>query len=84
MGYPLVTDGSGPLSARFFLKLSFEMSKFVCRLPWTAVWKEMLGHSFWRDGLGQIRARFGSPEPLARPGQEFLFGRPCLLSESRA
>jgi hypothetical protein len=41
-GYSLLTDGERPLSARFLVKLSFNLSRFVSRLPWDLVAKELL------------------------------------------
>ncbi len=41
-GYSLLTDGERPLSPGFLLKLSFNLSRFVSRLPWDLVAKELL------------------------------------------
>ncbi len=41
-GYPLFTNGERPLSARFLLKLSFNLSRFVSQLPWDLVARELL------------------------------------------
>jgi hypothetical protein len=42
LGYPLVTDGSRPLSLPFLLKLSFELTSFSLQLPWCSVVRELL------------------------------------------
>jgi hypothetical protein len=64
LGYRLITEHPAPLSVPLLLKLSFEMSKFVYRLPWQSVAKELLCRSFLRDANGQLRTPFRSPEPL--------------------
>lgn len=45
LGYDLLTGGRKPLPLDFLLKLSFEMSKFVYRLPWQSVGLELLNRS---------------------------------------
>jgi hypothetical protein len=66
-GYRLLTDGRRRLSIPFLLNLSLALSKFVCRLPWPLVGKELLGRSLVPDGDGQTAPRFDPPEP--RPGR---------------
>jgi hypothetical protein len=45
LGYPLLTDGKGPLSLGFLLTLLCSGSKLLYRLPWRAVVNEVFGHS---------------------------------------
>jgi len=40
-GYSLLTTADRPLSTRFLLKLSFNLSRFVSRLPWDLVAREL-------------------------------------------
>jgi hypothetical protein len=42
LGYPLVTDGRGPLSAAFLLRLAYDLSRLVYRLPWQSILKELV------------------------------------------
>jgi hypothetical protein len=60
LGYPLLTDGQQPLSLPFFLQLSYGLSRFVTRLPTSALLKE-LGCRLFADGL----LRRSSSLPLA-------------------
>lgn len=60
LGYPLLSDGQQPLSLSFFLQLSYGLSRFVTRLPMSALLKE-LGCRLFADGL----FRRSSPFPLA-------------------
>ena len=46
LGYPLLTDGKQPLSLSFLLNLSYGFSRFVYRLPWSAVAKELFCRLF--------------------------------------
>jgi hypothetical protein len=45
LGYELLTGGRKPLPLEFLLRLSFEMSKFVYRLPWQSIGMELLNRS---------------------------------------
>jgi hypothetical protein len=45
LGYEMLTDGRKPLPLEIMLRLSFEMSKFVYRLPWQSVGMELLNRS---------------------------------------
>jgi hypothetical protein len=45
LGYELLTGGRKPLPLDFLLRLSFEMSKFVYRLPWQSIGMELLNRS---------------------------------------
>lgn len=45
LGYPLLTDGRAPLSPGLLLKLAGGLARFVYRLPWHAVVRELLGLS---------------------------------------
>jgi hypothetical protein len=58
LGYPLLTDGKGPLSLGFLLGLSLNLWRFVYRLPWQSVVKEL----FARTRLSRAGA---PPVPLA-------------------
>jgi hypothetical protein len=53
LGYPLVTDGLKPLPLGFLLKLSYNMSKFVYRLPRYSVVQELMGLSFLYRSRGR-------------------------------
>lgn len=46
LGYPLVTDGRGPLSPTFLPKLAFNVARFVYRLPWRSMLNEALARVF--------------------------------------
>ncbi len=41
-GYPLVTDGSYPLSCRFLMTLSWKMARFLGGIPWDSLMHELL------------------------------------------
>jgi len=40
-GYPLMTDGSRSLSPRLLLRVSYDLSRFLVRLPWSSVRREL-------------------------------------------
>jgi hypothetical protein len=46
LGYPLLTDGKRPLSPAFYLQLGYNLGRFVGRLPWTSVAKELVSRLF--------------------------------------
>jgi len=72
LGYPLLTDGNRPLSAGFVLRLSFNLARFVSRLPWRSVANELLGRLFLSRSTQN--APFGS----LRPGILGLHQDPAL------
>jgi hypothetical protein len=45
LGYDLLGDGNGSLSAGFFMHLSLRLGQLLYRLPWNAVAKEVLARS---------------------------------------
>jgi Sulfotransferase family len=47
-GYPLLTNGKDPLSIRFLLKLSRQMTIFFAQLPWYSLMQEINGQIFLR------------------------------------
>jgi len=63
LGYPLLTDGKQPLSLSFLLNLSYGFSRFVYRLPWSALTKELFCRLF-ADGLSKSSS---SPSLLPVP-----------------
>ena len=83
LGYELITDGKAPLPPGFFLHLAYQLSQFVCRLPWHAVVKELLNRASGGcpgDTLPFPRPFTSSPEPLiATSGRQ-----PSLLLQLRA
>jgi Sulfotransferase family len=46
LGYPLLTDGRRPLSPAFYLHLAYNLARFVGRLPWNSVAKELVSRLF--------------------------------------
>jgi hypothetical protein len=46
LGYQLTTDGNAPLSPGFLLRLSYNLLKFVYRLPWASLLNEFIVRSF--------------------------------------
>ncbi|HWG46572.1 MAG TPA: sulfotransferase [Gemmataceae bacterium] len=55
LGYSLLTGGDKPLPLSFFVKLSYDLSRFALRLPWHSVLRELV-----------CRLSFGGrPAPLA-------------------
>lgn len=41
-GYPLLTDGARFLPPHVLLRLSYDLSRFLVRLPWCSVWRELV------------------------------------------
>jgi hypothetical protein len=46
LGYPLLTNGDRPLSPAFYLRLAYNLARFVSRLPWNSVAKEFASRLF--------------------------------------
>ncbi|HBI44217.1 MAG TPA: hypothetical protein DDY78_15395 [Planctomycetales bacterium] len=46
LGYPLLTDGERSLSPAFYLHLAYNLARFVGRLPWNSVAKELVSRLF--------------------------------------
>jgi hypothetical protein len=61
LGYQLLTEGNTPLSARFLLNLSCNISTFACRLPWNSVLKEIANFSFLTCSNGKSSTPSLSP-----------------------
>ena len=40
-GYPLLTDGARPLSPRVLLRISYDLTRFLARVPWCSVGREL-------------------------------------------
>ncbi len=74
LGYRLLTDGRNPLSVPFLLRLSLETSKFVCRLPWPSVGRELLNRAVPRKSEERAAAP-NSPNSWA-----FHEFEPCAAS----
>jgi hypothetical protein len=64
LGYPLRTDGNQPLSLSFFVNLSYTFSRFLSRLPWSALMTELFCRLF-ADGLAN---RSAPPSLVPVPG----------------
>jgi hypothetical protein len=56
LGYELVTGGRGRLSPAFFLKLAWNLGKWVWRLPWASVVNELCGRGSFASGEGPASA----------------------------
>jgi hypothetical protein len=46
LGYPLLTGGERSLSPAFYLLLAYHLARFVYRLPWNSVAKELVSRLF--------------------------------------
>ena len=46
LGYPLLTGGERSLSPAFYLHLAYNLARFVGRLPWNSVAKELVSRLF--------------------------------------
>jgi hypothetical protein len=62
LGYPLLTGGEKSLSPAFYLHLAYNLARFVGRLPWNSVAKELVSRLF--SGMSTGR-RFSSVPPFA-------------------
>jgi Sulfotransferase family len=62
LGYPLLTDGERSLSPAFYMHLAYHLARFVGRLPWNSVAKELVSRLF--SGVSTERP-FAAVSPFA-------------------
>jgi hypothetical protein len=60
-GYPLLTDGTRPLAPRVLLRISYDLARFLVRVPWRSVGRELaarvraaLAPRPWGAGAGPV------------------------------
>jgi hypothetical protein len=75
-GYSLDTDGERPLPLSFFMKLSYDLSRFALRLPWRSVLRELLGRLFL-DGSSTRRREINFTTDNTEERQNGLVFHPC-------